>query len=250
VVTNTFPDAALGAPRQDLTSLLSRFTWLDPWGPAPVQTSHIQLRLTGRNGPAQLDEIDHVKQVHGTTIVKACKDTEAHSEHRLAADGIWTDQKNRWIGVKTADCLPVLLAGRTAVAAIHAGWRGLTSGILGIGVAKMLQVDGSPHQTPLRAWIGPAISQARYEVGPEVVTALFGPDSGLDAVSASLCLARGPGIRWLVDLQLAAALVLIRSGVAPEQISIVRACTTEELWFSYRRDGRVVGSNVFSIRLV
>jgi len=245
----TAPHSTKASISHELSTLLGRFTWLDPWGPAPVQTNHVQLRLTGRDGPAQLDVTHHVKQVHGTTIAQASEDTEPRAQQRTAADGIWTDQKNRWIGVKTADCLPVLLAGQNAVAAIHAGWRGLTAGILRIGAERMLQMEKS-QDVQLRAWIGPAISQARYEVGPEVVAALYGSDSGLDAVSASLCLARGPGIRWLLDLQLAAALVLAHSGVAPEQISIVRACTTEEPWFSYRRDGRVVGSNVFSIRLV
>lgn len=238
---------SLTAP--EVPVLLSRFKWLDPWGAAPVQTQHVQLRLTGRAGPDQLQEIHHVHQVHGTDVVEANEHTEAGTSARTHADGLWTSQKNLWIGVKTADCLPVLIAGGDRVAAVHAGWRGLTSGIIQAGVEKVLE-RGTKSHAPPRAWIGPAISQPRYEVGPEVVSALFGTSSGLGEFSAALCISRGPGVRWMVDLQLAAALILVRSGIEPEQISIVHACTFEDDWFSYRRDGRVVGSNVFAIRLV
>ena len=117
----------------------------------------------------------------------------------------------------SADCLPIAIAatnGRPAVAAVHAGWRGLAEGVLDAAVAAL---GGGP----LSAVVGPAVGPCCYEVGPEVA-ALFDAD-----------LTRGR----MLDLWSAAERALRLAGV--ERVERVDLCTrcNPELFFSHRRDG-------------
>jgi YfiH family protein len=105
-------------------------------------------------------------QVHGADVVPA---TGAVQD----ADGLWTQEPGLPIGVRVADCTPILLAGlvrgRPWVAALHAGWRGATAGILRRGVGVFTGLGGEPGQL---AWaLGPAILQCHFEVGEEVLAA-------------------------------------------------------------------------------
>src|SRR4051812_34371530 len=87
---------------------------------------------------AALDETpQHHRQVHGTTILEAHPErSRADLAEKAPADGIFTRTFGERIAVKTADCLPVLIAdeARSVVMAVHAGWRGLTAGILPLAV--------------------------------------------------------------------------------------------------------------------
>ena len=114
-------------------------------------------------------------QVHRCGVVEAGEDV-------VAADGLWTTTPGFPIGVRVADCVPILLAGLLAsgtpwVAALHAGWRGATGhgdaepggGILRRGVARFQALGGHPGDL---AWaLGPAILACHFEVGPEVIDA-------------------------------------------------------------------------------
>jgi len=81
-----------------------------------------------------------------------------------AADGAWTSQPDTVLAVLSADCLPVIISDTqgSAVAAIHAGWRGLAAGILENALALFDQ------HLPLHAWLGPAIGPQAFEVGEDV----------------------------------------------------------------------------------
>ena len=137
-------------------------------------------------------------QAHGATVVEA--DSYATPPR---ADASITGKPGRVCVVRTADCLPVLFCSTDGqeVAAAHAGWRGLVAGILEATIARMSHGPGE-----LQAWLGPAISQAAFEVGGEVRDAFLGRDGGAD--EHFLRNARG---RWQADLyglarhQLAAA---------------------------------------------
>lgn len=85
------------------------------------------------------------------------------------ADACYTTQTGTACAVLTADCLPVLLCDTKGawVAAVHGGWRGLLSGVL------LNTLAGAPKEAALIAWLGPAMSQAHYEVGPEVRAAFL-----------------------------------------------------------------------------
>lgn len=189
----------------------------------------------------------HVAQVHGNLVISANDLTSFDSIRRPQADGLFSNRPSS-LAVKTADCLPILMAGGQGkwVAAIHAGWRGLTAGII-LNALKLAQ--DSCQLSDLRVAIGPAISREHFEVGPEVVAALQNPSCGLSDAAWALTVSKGAEDRWHADLQLAATLQLILAGVHPNQIEVIQGCTFSDKhgesprWNSYRRDGKAMNSN-------
>lgn len=152
------------------------------------------------------------------------------------ADAIVTGTPGVALAVRVADCLPVLLAAPTAgvVAAVHAGRVGLADGILPAAVATVRRratAHGAPGDVPVRAWIGPAVCAACYEV----------PAALRDAVAA-----RVPAVAattsWgtpALDLAGGAAAQLAALGVPSRRIG---GCTrTDTDLFSHRRDGDAAG---------
>ena len=109
--------------------------------------------LTEHLGP-----IAQMRQVHGDTIHYAGK-PGIYEE----ADAIFTDHPELWLAVKTADCLPVLVTTPYAVAAIHAGWRGLQKNIIG-KTLNILMDEFNLDPTKLNITFGPHIRQHSYEV--------------------------------------------------------------------------------------
>ena len=138
-------------------------------------------------------------------------------------DGLWTDERDLPVLALTADCLPIALArtnaGRPAVAVLHAGWRGLLGGIVGLGTEAI-----GGH---LAACVGPGIGPCCYEVGKEVLQAFE------DIVGA----ADGR----MLDLRAVIAHNLAAAGVA--NVQHLEHCTScrPELYFSHRRDNGVTG---------
>ena len=132
--------------------------------------------------------------------------------------------------VASADCVPVLVAGEAGVAAIHAGWRGVASGVVPAAVDRL----GGGGRT---AWIGPGIGPCCYEVGEEVARAV------VDA-STVAALRAGTGSRPHLDLAVAVAHQLRAAGVGEiVRISICTRCHGEWLC-SHRRDGADAGRNL------
>ena len=166
-----------------------------------------------------------IEQVHGTEVL----DLDGPGATG-AADAVFTRRSGPVCAVQVADCLPVLMSVRdgSAVAAAHAGWRGLAAGVLEATV-KRLSVE--PSQ--LIAWLGPAIGQAHFEVGEEVRQAFLAHDAG--ATVAFTANARG---RWQCDLAGLARGRLVALGVGA--IFGGDWCTYADAsrFFSYRRDGR------------
>ncbi len=163
-----------------------------------------------------------MRQVHGTTVL------EAPFEEGAAADASVTRRQGEVCVVMAADCMPVLFAADngSTVGAAHAGWRGLSSGVIEATVARM----GVPPAS-LVAWLGPAIGPRAYEVGDEVRAAFL----ARDANAASAFAATRPG-HWLLDLYAVARQRLAALGV--ERVSGGAHCTYAEAarFFSYRRD--------------
>lgn len=205
-------------------------------------------RAYGFNGTTPpRDSYQYNKQVHGTTIIEGEQGRECAT---VPADGIYTKEINFKIAVRTADCLPVLfVANNSAMAmAVHAGWRGLTAGILSHAVKCFASKGINPSQ--IYASIGPAIGRERYEVGPEVVNALFSGKTQMDTAAACVCITKGKTDRWYLDLHAAAVLSLTACGVPPTQIELIDVCTfTTSSFNSYRREGKSVGSNISWISL-
>jgi YfiH family protein len=194
-------------------------------GDAPAAVSENRRRV--REALALPGEPLWLKQVHGTGVWDADVPGAAVPEH---ADAVIVRAPGRVGVIQVADCLPVLLAARdaSAVAAAHAGWRGLAAGVLEATVAKL----GS-DPAALLAWFGPAIGPAHFEVGAEVRAAFLRHD--VAAAAAFNANAHG---RWQCDLVALARLRLRALGVA--EVFGGEWCTYEDRvrFFSYRRDGR------------
>jgi polyphenol oxidase len=172
--------------------------------------------------------------VHGAAVLHI---TAADAgQPQPPADAAWTRERDIACIVTAADCLPALFSLRdgSAVAAAHAGWRGLAAGVLGATVQALCAGTGAVP-ADVRVWLGPCIGPRHFEVGVDVVQA-FSPDA--EGAQHFLSRPRADGSpRWLADLPQLAAQQLRRVGV--EDISIDGACTFSDAsrFFSYRRDG-------------
>ena len=170
-------------------------------------------------------------QVHGDTVkIAASADDAAASEDR--ADAIVSDLEGILVGVKTADCVPVLLADPTtgAYAAVHAGWRGTVQSIASKAVRAMKEHYGT-QPADLVSAIGPGAGRMRYEVGPEVVSAFAETFS----VSEAFFTPTRDG-HALIDLRSANHRQLLDCGLRAENIYSAPFCTMgrTDLFFSYR----------------
>ncbi|HYB53207.1 MAG TPA: polyphenol oxidase family protein [Thermoanaerobaculia bacterium] len=170
-------------------------------------------------------------QVHGrrSALVAVAPDAGSVSDAG-PCDILATALSGVALAVQTADCVPILLAGRAAVATAHAGWRGTSLEAAAAAVTALTELGEAPPD--ILAWLGPSIGACCYEVGPEIE----------DAFDAEF---RRPGQRDRSHLDLPAAnrAQLQAAGLADENIHIHPACTRcggEEL-ASYRRDGTRAG---------
>lgn len=166
-------------------------------------------------------------------------------EQQTVCDGILTDEPDVALVCFGADCATVLLFDpvRQAIAAVHAGWRGMAQGIVYKAVLRMQQEFGCQPQH-IRAAIGPCISRCCFEVGAEV------PQAMRDALGASAEAAIVPcGEKYHVDLKQIGALWLRSAGV--QQIDLCPACTMcqPERFWSHRITGANRGSQAAIIKL-
>lgn len=164
-----------------------------------------------------------LRQLHGTAVVDLDKPTVREG------DAATTRMPSTVCAIKVADCMPVLLADEagTVVGAAHAGWRGLSAGVLESAVNAM----GIPGEK-LLAWLGPAIGPRAYEVGDEVREAFLRRDAAAEVAFSPT----RPG-HWLLDLYAVARQRLQGRGVG--RIFGGGFCTYSEAdrFYSYRRDG-------------
>jgi hypothetical protein len=196
--------------------------------------------VRGARSPANLVL---TRQVHGARIAT---EDECAGPSWLAADGIVGVTPGVPVAVVTADCVPILLAdvGGTAVAALHAGWRGLAAGVIAAGVAALGRLVGGP--SPLVAAVGPHIGPCCYEVDAPVIDALR--EGEVPALEAALRPTR-PGHAAL-DLGRIAREALLAAGLARDFVgALPGACThcDPERFHSYRRDGPAAGRLVHYI---
>jgi len=148
----------------------------------------------------------------------------------VRADALVTDRPGLALSVLTADCMPVLLADHQAgvIGAAHAGWRGMLAGVLEATLAAMEGLGAD--RTRIQAAIGPCISQAAYEVGPEILSEFETEDP-----EAQRFFANGQGDRYLFDLPGMGLARLRAAGLA--RVEWTRHCTygDDALFYSYRR---------------
>lgn len=165
-----------------------------------------------------------LSQVHGTTVA-----VDPLVDSPTTADAAFTRESAVVCAALTADCLPVLFvsADGSELAVAHAGWRGLSTGVLEATVGQF-----SSPPSDLLAWFGPAISQAAFEVGGEVRDAFLKDDA-----AAAACFVANQRGRWQADLYALARQRLALAGIT--QVFGGDLCTYADSarFFSYRRDG-------------
>ena len=148
------------------------------------------------------------------------------------ADASVTSTPGVVLAILTADCLPVVFAAKDGreLAAAHAGWPGLSKGMLEATLAAMRTSPGD-----VVAWIGPCAGPERYEVGRNVFDAFVSQDAGAEAAFAPT-----RPEHWLADLPALARRRLVAAGMAAADIHGGDLCTISDpaRFFSHRRDGR------------
>ena len=189
-----------------------------------------------------------VRQVHGARVlvptVAECAATDCEGRALPAAlpqaDALVSTVGGAILTIRTADCVPILLVApeARAIAAVHAGWRGVLAGIVQNALATLERCSGA-RPGEVRAALGPAIGGCCYEFGAEHVPRFIA------AFGSSVERAWRPDSddRGHLDMRLLAGVALEAAGVSPAAISTVGPCTAEhptEL-HSYRRDGARAG---------
>jgi len=203
----------------------------DAVGDDPACVAENWARLRGATGLG----FARVRQVHGDRVVEAARAGPPEAE----ADAVVSAAAGVAACVSVADCAPILVAdpdGR-AVAAVHAGWRGTLARAAARAVEALARGHGARPERLLAA-VGPAIGPCCYEVSPDLAARFreaFGPATG----NPSPAQAR-------VDLWLANARVLVEAGLRPENVDLLRRCTSceAERFFSHRRDAGRTGRQV------
>ena len=168
--------------------------------------------------------VQYMNQVHGTSIelIKEFSDKPIPN-----TDALFTRSNKISLAIMSADCLPIAIANAegTEIALLHAGWRGLSAGIIPKSL-KMFNLENNE----LRAWLAPCISQKQYEVGNDVYRTF----TDLDEESKKN-FQQVDSQKWLFDLKAEAVRVLKKFKV---QVSQSNYCTytDQDLFYSYRRN--------------
>jgi polyphenol oxidase len=185
--------------------------------------------------------IHFLSQVHGR-VTHVLRGTEAQTEIiELEGDALVSRVPDLACGVRSADCVPVLLADRRsgAVAAAHAGWRGVVQDVVSSALGALRKLAPEPD---VIAAIGPHISQAAFEVSSDVAEAILLASSDPNVVDRSAA-------KPHVDLRRVLRAELRSQGLADTAIDDVWGCTVLEpaRFFSFRRDGKQSGRHLSAI---
>lgn len=207
-------------------------------------------------------ELARVRQVHGASVAVA----ENVPGRRPEADIIVANSPKLALAVQVADCVPLLIAdSRTgAVAAAHAGWRGMAAHVPAAVVEALTREFGT-RPADLMAAVGPAIGACCYEVGPDVRAQVEAADGSGDQMArwfltGPVSSTKNPpfaGLRdlrrehhWFFDIWSAARDQLEAAGVPTDRIFVAELCTAShpDVLCSYRRDGASAGRMAAAIR--
>jgi len=184
-----------------------------------------------------------ITQEHGINILPA---TNYTSNLPVTADGSYTKEKHMVCMVKTADCLPILITNSSGsfVAAIHAGWRGLASGIIENFFVQTKSL--CLNSKDLLFWLGPAISPLVFEVGEDVLEKFGVFNSNVNLSDFHLYKPAFKKInninnvnnKYFADIYQIAKITLAQFGIEDNQIFSKNWCTysQSDLFYSYRRE--------------
>jgi len=247
------------------------FAWTQaPWG-AILQSAALgrvadhffTARNLGLHGPADAiergydaiagaigvsrDNLAQARQVHGANVHEVW--SRSRETPTPDADILISKDPSSAVAVRVADCVPLLMADPRsgAVAAAHAGWRGMAAGVPRLTVMELVSTFGA-SRADLLAAVGPSIGPCCYEVGEELPEA-FGAAGHVDA-DLERWFTRGPNGRWRLDLWQASRDQLARAGVHPSHVYVSGLCTSchRDVFYSYRAEGSDAGRMLGVIR--
>lgn len=202
---------------------------------AAVETNH---RSLGK--AIGYERVFELSQVHGRRVRPVSGTEDPVAVRQEEGDGLLTFEAGLALGVRTADCVPVLIADARlgAVAAVHAGWRGVESGIVGVAIEGLL--DGGSRPEDLRVALGPHLRVENFEVGEDVAERLR--QAVPAGANADPIWPRHPRPHVSVASILSAQL----QGYGVEAIDDLGLCTHGDpaRFFSYRRDGQESGRHL------
>ncbi len=210
--------------------------------------SHVDenLRRAGALLGVDAARVLYLSQVHGH-VARFYRAQELRS-HLITVEGdaIGGTEPGSAYGVRSADCVPILLADTEsgAVMAIHAGWRGVVVGVIEAGVACLRAELGGTGTGRLLAAIGPHISKLAFEVSDDVADELL----AVCPVPGALTPAEGSE-KPHIDLRFIVTQKLLALGLTEASIDQVGGCTVlmPDRYFSFRRDGKRSGRHLSAI---
>ncbi len=183
-------------------------------------------------------QLSTVWQVHGDGVKKV-SDLEDAKNTEEKFDGLISDLPDLLLGVKTADCVPVLIGDKKtgSYSAVHAGWRGTVESIVVKAINKMKTEYGT-NSADLICAIGPAAGCRSYEIGQEVINAFSAKFS-----TGGKLFTQTRKRHALIDLHLANREQMLSIGVLEQNIFTTPFCTMErtDLFFSYRVENKKFG---------
>lgn len=174
-----------------------------------------------------------IQQVHGNKVHKIFQPENLLRVPTPYADAAVTNVPKTVLAILTADCLPVMFSDpkNGVIGVAHAGWKGLSSGILEATVEAMAS---KTNPTSIRSWLGPAISQAAFEVGSEVLAAFCDKDP--ESLTAFTSIPEKKN-KWKANLYELARIRLIRLGITSIAGGGLCTFSDPEKFYSFRRDG-------------
>ena len=183
------------------------------------------------------------RQVHERGVIMASGSSIAAEVEGTSADAIVSDGPGVACAVRTADCVPLLLADQQTrrVAAVHAGWRGVVKGVVPAALEVMMAHGSRPEHVLVA--IGPHISPLAFEIGVEVAEELERASATRGGVIAR------PGHKPHADLRAILGAQLDALGVPTQNIEALPGCTFSDpvSFYSYRRDGPRSGRQLSAI---
>ena len=219
-----------GVSRGEQLNLAAR-----PWDTDEALAENWRRALASLHPGLSPQRLALVSQVHGAKVVTVDRGL-GPMKTVAEADGVVCRAAGTPIAVRTADCVPVLLAvpGR-GVAAVHAGWRGTAKGVVARGVVSLCEATGAAPIEVVAA-VGPRIAGVDYEVGDEVVEALC----ATGVARGDIVVGRSERRRPLVDVGLAVRSQLHALGVGVIEVHEGSTARSDR-WWSHRRDGERAG---------
>jgi len=205
-------------------------------------SEHVHANLTLLCHYADLTVPHQAQQVHGVKVLYCQGVGQIHD---VQADILIATEKGVPLAVRTADCVPILLADTQAkvVAAVHAGWKGTVAQVVQVAVREMCKVGAKPEH--ILASLGPSIADCCFEVNADMATTL---NASCDEI-----VSKRVGQKHFANLMQTNVAQLLMLGLQHKNIECSKSCTvchTSPQYFSYRRDKGETGRQLSVMMLL